>query len=112
MVAAQLADAIYEKLRRESPSQAAIDERIEHAFLQIENKLNRKLLGVLFANSVAMLVVAFFLGGLWIQFSGVPQTLEGRGIWIRATEQRLQSLESWAVKQGTYEKPPAMVVPN
>lgn len=124
-IASQLADAVFEKLRGELPThkdiealkekiptEADIDERITQAFVVVENKLNKKLLGVLLANAAALVGVAFLLGGLWVKFSGVPQVLEGRGVWIRSTEIRLQALESWATKQGGYEPPPPMVLPE
>lgn len=120
-----MADALFDKLKRELPThkdiealkqlipdQAAIDERITNAFVLVENKLNKKLLGVLLANAAALIGVAFLLGGLWVKFSTVPQVLDGRAVWMRSTEIRLQSLENWAAKQDGYEKPPALVVPD
>ena len=114
-VADQMAEAILARLKSEIPTLDKIEERIEekiaHALTETEVKFNRRLIGAVFANAIPMIIAAFFMGGLWVKFSGVPQLLDGRGHWLRSTEVRVTALEAWAVRQGEYEKPPTMVTP-
>lgn len=97
----------FEKIERH------INRTIESSIVALEAKMNRRLLGAIFANAIPMIIAAFFMGGLWVKFQDVPGILEGRGTWMRHTEDRIMALERHADRQdSTYVKPETVILPD
>lgn len=109
-IAMVLAEQIEARLS-ERLSLDSIDERIDAKIAASEERQWGKVQKLALAQSVPVIIGAFFLGGIWVQLKDVPATLEGRGQWMGTVEERVGALERWARGQG-YQKPEPKELPR
>ena len=63
-----------------------VEDEVKKNTNDLMANINKRFLFIVLGNVIPMLLGAFFLGGLWMQFADIPSMLEGRGLWMQRQE--------------------------